>query len=121
MFKPVDTRAARHRRHRRIRVTLGGSSSRPRLSVFRSLQHIYAQVIDDVAGTTLAAASTNEPDVRGSRHGNKTDQARAIGKAIAERAKEKGISTVVFDRGGYQYHGRVKALADGAREAGLEF
>jgi large subunit ribosomal protein L18 len=120
MFKPLDTRAARQRRHRRIRVTLSGSSSRPRLNVFRSLQHIYAQVIDDASGTTLAAASTNEPETR-TTTGSKTDRARAVGKTIAERAKEKGISTVVFDRGGSLYHGRVKALADAAREAGLEF
>ena len=120
MFKPLDTRAARQRRHRRIRVTLSGTSQRPRLSVFRSLQHIYAQVIDDSTGTTLAAASTNEPSTR-SGTGAKSDRAKAVGERIAERAREKGISTVVFDRGGYMYHGRVKALADGAREAGLEF
>jgi large subunit ribosomal protein L18 len=121
MFKPLDTRAARQRRHRRIRIKLSGSTERPRLSVFRSLQHIYAQVIDDTTGTTLAAASTNEPDARGSLSGSKTDRARSVGKTIAERAKEKGIATVVFDRGGYMYHGRVKALADAAREAGLAF
>jgi large subunit ribosomal protein L18 len=121
MFKPLDTRAARARRHRRIRVALTGTEQRPRLNVFRSLQHIYCQVIDDVSGTTLAAASTNEPDVRSGQAGSKTDRARAIGRAIAERAKAKGITTVVFDRGGYLYHGRVKALADGAREGGLEF
>jgi large subunit ribosomal protein L18 len=122
MFKPLDARAARQRRHRRIRVSLVGSGERPRLNVFRSLHHIYAQVIDDATGTTLAAASTNEAEARGSLSGsNKTDRARAVGKSIAERAKEKGISTVVFDRGGYMYHGRVKALADAAREAGLEF
>src|SRR5919197_295495 len=121
MFKPVDTRAARQRRHRRIRVTLTGTSARPRLNVFRSLQHIYAQVIDDTSGTTLAAASTNEPSLRGAVSGTKTDRAKLVGRTIAERAKEKGINAVVFDRGGYLYHGRVKALADAAREAGLEF
>jgi len=121
MFRPVDTRTARQRRHRRIRVSLSGTGQRPRLNVFRSLQHIYAQVIDDTSGTTLAAASTNEADVRAGLTGTKTDRARAIGKAIAERAREKGISAVVFDRGGYLYHGRIKALADAAREAGLEF
>jgi len=121
MFKPLNTRSARHRRHRRIRVKLSGSGERPRLSVFRSLQHIYAQVIDDTSGTTLAAASTNEPTTRDSRSGSKTDQARGVGQAIAARAKEKGVSVVVFDRSGYMYHGRVKALADAAREAGLEF
>jgi len=102
-------------------VSLSGTGQRPRLNVFRSLQHIYAQVIDDTSGTTLAAASTNEADVRAGLTGTKTDRARAIGKAIAERAREKGISAVVFDRGGYLYHGRIKALADAAREAGLEF
>ena len=121
MFKPLDTRAARQRRHRRIRVTLSGTTARPRLSVFRSLQHIYAQVIDDTSGTTLVAASTNEPTTRGSMSGSKSERAKAVGKTIAERAKDKGISAVVFDRGGYMYHGRVKALADAAREAGLEF
>jgi large subunit ribosomal protein L18 len=121
MFKPLDTRAARRRRHRRIRVTLSGTVQRPRLSVFRSLQHIYAQVIDDTTGNTLAAASSNEPSARGSVSGSKSERAKAVGKVIAERAKDKGINTVVFDRGGYMYHGRVKALADAAREAGLEF
>jgi large subunit ribosomal protein L18 len=121
MFKPLDTRAARARRHRRIRVSLSGTERRPRLNVFRSLQHIYAQVIDDVTGTTLVAASTNEAEARTGPNGSKTDRARAVGKAVADRAKDKGISAVVFDRGGYRYHGRIKALADGAREAGLEF
>jgi large subunit ribosomal protein L18 len=121
MFKPIDTRVARQRRHRRIRVTLSGTQQRPRLSVFRSLHHIYAQLVDDTSGNTMAAASTNEPNARGQVTGTKTERARAVGKAIAERAREKGISAVVFDRGGYLYHGRVKALADGAREAGLEF
>lgn len=117
MFKPLDTRAARQRRHRRIRVTLSGTQNRPRLNVFRSLQHIYAQVIDDTTGTTLAAASTLGADLSGT----KTERARAVGRTIAERAQEKGISSVVFDRGGYLYHGRIQALADAAREAGLEF
>jgi large subunit ribosomal protein L18 len=120
MFKPLDTRAARQRRHRRIRVLVSGSSQRPRLNVFRSLQHIYAQVIDDTTGTTLASASTNETDTR-TLSGTKTERARAVGKTVAERAKEKGVTAVVFDRGGYLYHGRIKALADAAREAGLEF
>jgi large subunit ribosomal protein L18 len=102
-------------------VSLSGTTQRPRLNVFRSLHHIYAQVIDDTSGTTLAAASTNEADVRSDLSGNKTDRARTVGKTIAERAKEKGVTMVVFDRGGYQYHGRIKALADAAREAGLEF
>jgi large subunit ribosomal protein L18 len=121
MYKPVDTRAARQRRHRRLRVHLSGSTERPRLAVFRSLQHIYVQVIDDTSGTTLVAASTNEPAARGALAGSKTEKAQAVGRTLAERAKERGISTVVFDRGGYLYHGRVKALADAAREAGLEF
>ncbi len=121
MYKPVDTRAARQRRHRRIRVTLQGSQQRPRLNVFRSLNHIYVQVIDDTKGETLVAASTNEPALRGTATGDKTERARAVGKAIAERAKAKGVQSVVFDRGGYMYHGRVKALAEAAREAGLEF
>jgi large subunit ribosomal protein L18 len=102
-------------------VTLTGTQQRPRLNVYRSLQHIYAQVIDDASGTTLASASTNEPSVRGSLSGTKTERARTVGKAIAERARDKGISAVVFDRGGYQYHGRIKALADAAREGGLDF
>jgi large subunit ribosomal protein L18 len=121
MYKPVDTRTARQRRHRRIRVALTGTTQRPRLNVFRSLQHIYAQVIDDTSGVTLAAASTNEADARAKLSGTKTDRARAVGTSIAERAKEKGVTAVVFDRGGYLYHGRIKALADAAREAGLEF
>ena len=122
MFKPMDRRAARQKRHRRIRLSLSGTQQRPRLSVFRSLQHMYAQVIDDTSGRTLASASTNEPDLReGGAAGTKTDRARRIGRALAERAKASGIDAVIFDRGGYQYHGRVKALADGAREGGLEF
>jgi large subunit ribosomal protein L18 len=121
MFKPLDTRAARQHRHRRIRVLLRGTGERPRLNVFRSLHHIYAQVIDDITGTTLVAASTNEPEAREGASGSKVDRARSVGKTLAERAKDKGINSVVFDRGGYLYHGRVKALADAAREAGLEF
>ena len=117
MFKPLDTRAARARRHRRIRVSLSGTTQRPRLNVFRSLQHIYAQVIDDTNGNTLAAASTLGTDLSGT----KTERARFVGRTIAERAKEQGVNTVVFDRGGYLYHGRIKALADAAREAGLDF
>ena len=121
MFKPIDTRTARQRRHRRIRVTLHGNAHRPRLSVFRSLQHIYAQLVDDATGSTLVAASTLDPALREGLSGSKAERARAVGQAIAERAKDKGISSVVFDRGGYLYHGRVKALAEGARAAGLEF
>ena len=121
MYKPLDTRAARARRHRRIRVLLHGTPQRPRLSVFRSLQHIYAQLVDDATGTTLVAASTLDPALRPTLNGPKAERARAVGQAIAERAKQQGISSVVFDRGGYLYHGRVKALAEGARAAGLEF
>ena len=108
----------RLRIHKRIRRRVQGSEARPRLAVFRSVKHIYAQVIDDSKGHTVAAASSNEkPPVSG---GNLAG-AKAVGKLVAERAKEKGIKAVVFDRGGYLYHGRVKALADAAREAGLEF
>jgi large subunit ribosomal protein L18 len=104
--------------HRRIRRKVKGSGERPRLAVYRSTNHIYAQVVDDQAGKTIVSASTTEKDLRGSTGGN-IDAARRIGKAIAERALEKGIESVVFDRGGYLYHGRIKALTDAAREAGL--
>jgi large subunit ribosomal protein L18 len=104
--------------HRRIRRKVKGSGERPRLAVYRSLNHIYAQVVDDQLGKTIVSASTTEKDLRGATGGN-VDAARRIGKAIAERALEKGISNVVFDRGGYLYHGRIKALTDAAREAGL--
>ncbi|HLW77020.1 MAG TPA: 50S ribosomal protein L18 [Bryobacteraceae bacterium] len=109
----------RLRIHRRIRRKLSGSAERPRLVVFRSVKHIYAQVIDDAKGHTVAAASSNEKS--GSNNGGNVAGAKQIGKLIAERAKDKGIKAVVFDRGGYLYHGRVKALADAARAAGLEF
>ena len=108
----------RQRVHKRIRRRLSGSTERPRLAVFRSLKHIYAQVIDDTKGRTMVAASSNEKD--GANGGNLSG-AKAVGKLVAERAKASGIQTVVFDRGGYLYHGRVKALADAAREAGLQF
>jgi large subunit ribosomal protein L18 len=118
----VTRSLARIRRHRRVRRSVAGTPARPRLNVFRSTTHIYAQVIDDVAGTTLAAASDVEKAIAAGLDGkNKTERAQAVGKAVAERAKEKGITTVVFDRGGHKYHGRVKALADAAREAGLGF
>jgi len=104
--------------HRRIRRKVRGSGERPRLAVYRSTNHIYAQVVDDQLGKTIVSASTTEKDLRGSTGGN-IDAARRIGKAIAERALEKGIESVVFDRGGYLYHGRIKALTDAAREAGL--
>ncbi len=104
--------------HRRIRRKVNGSGERPRLAVYRSLNHIYAQLVDDQLGKTIVSASTTEKDLRGTTGGN-LEAARRIGKAIAERALEKGISRVVFDRGGYLYHGRIKALTDAAREAGL--
>jgi large subunit ribosomal protein L18 len=112
--------AARQKRHRRIRLHLAGASGRPRLAVFRSLKHIYAQVIDDASGRTLAAASTLEKELRGSA-GTKVEEARVVGRLLAERAKAAGVERVVFDRAGFHYHGRVKSLADAAREAGLEF
>jgi len=121
MIKQEDTRGARLKRHRRLRVKLSGTTERPRLNVYRSLQHIYAQVIDDTQGVTLASASTVDAELRGALDGAKADRASAVGRLVAQRAKAKGIDKVVFDRGGYLYHGRVKALADGAREAGLEF
>jgi len=114
--------SARIRRHARVRDRVAGTAQRPRLNVFRSLSEIYAQVIDDQQGHTLISASTIDGDLRKKIKGlKKTEQAHLIGKAIAERAKSKGINTVVFDRGGFRYSGRVKALADGAREGGLEF
>ena len=120
-IKRGDLRGRRLLRHRRVRGKVSGTPQRPRLAVFRSLQHIYAQVIDDEAGHTLAAASTVEPSLKDAATGSKTDRAKAVGRAVAERAKEKGIEAVVFDRGGFLYHGRVAALADAAREAGLKF
>ena len=109
-------------RHRRLRKTLSGTGERPRLAVFRSLNHMYAQVIDDTRGHTLAAASTMEKSVRnGSERGCDIEAAKAVGRTVAERALEKGITQVLFDRGGHLYHGKVKALADAAREAGLKF
>jgi len=113
-------REARIRRHRRVRKKVLGTAERPRLAVYRSNKHISAQIIDDSVGRTLVAASTVEPSVRGDARGN-TEGARTVGRLIAERAKAAGIDRVVFDRGGYLYHGRVAALADAAREAGLEF
>jgi large subunit ribosomal protein L18 len=109
----------RLRIHKRIRQRVAGTEERPRLAVFRSLNHIYAQVIDDGQGVTVAAAASTEKDLRGK--GGNVEGAKLIGQKVAERAKEKGITKVVFDRGGYLYHGRVKALADAARQAGLEF
>jgi large subunit ribosomal protein L18 len=112
--------ASREKRHTRIRLTLSGNTARPRLAVFRSLNQIYAQVIDDTSGRTLAAASSLEKELR-SGSGTKSDQAKQVGALIARRAKEAGVGSVVFDRSGFRYHGRVRALAEGAREAGLDF
>jgi len=113
---------ARGRRHSRVRKNLQGTSDRPRLNVFRSLSGIYVQVIDDQSGKTLISASTVDRDLREKLKGmKKADQAKVIGQTVAERAKSKGIQAVVFDRGGYRYIGRIKALADGAREGGLQF
>ena len=113
---------ARKRRHTRVRRRVSGTVERPRLNVFRSSSHIYAQVIDDTAGRTIAAASDLDAEIVAATSGqSKTERAVAVGKAVAERAKAKGVELVVFDRGGYQYHGRVRALADAAREAGLGF
>jgi large subunit ribosomal protein L18 len=108
----------RDRRHRRVRKKVTGTAERPRLAVFRSSKHIYVQAIDDLAGRTLASASTMEADVRGGATAT-VDAAKQVGKLVGERAKAAGITTVVFDRGGFKYHGRVAAVADGAREAGL--
>ena len=114
--------AARERRHSRVRKNLYGTSDRPRLNVFRSLTDIYAQVVDDKAGHTMVAASSIDQELRKKMAGkSKTDQARLVGQTLAERAIAKGIQRVIFDRGGYRYYGRVKALADGARDGGLEF
>ncbi|NWG33149.1 MAG: 50S ribosomal protein L18 [Chloroflexi bacterium] len=113
---------ARMRRHARVRKNLSGTAERPRLNVFRSLNSIYAQVIDDQSGHTLVSASTIEKELREKIKGmKKSEQAKLVGQTVAERARSKGIETVVFDRGGYRYVGRVKALADGAREGGLRF
>ena len=117
MIKRTDRKEGRAKRHRRVRVTVSGTSERPRLAVYRSLNHLYAQVIDDGAAKTMAAASTVELKTKG----NGMAEAAQVGKQIADKAKAAGVKQVVFDRGGFLYHGRVKALADAAREAGLEF
>lgn len=119
MIKRPDTNAQRLKRHKRVRGKVSGTPERPRLNVFRSGTNIYAQIIDDANGVTLASASSLEKDFEGK--GNNCEAAQKVGQAIAQRAKDKGIDTVVFDRGGYLYHGRVKALAEGAREGGLTF
>jgi len=122
MDKARAKRLARHRRHERVRKHVSGTPERPRLCVFRSLKHIQAQVIDDTSGHTLVAASTLDGEVRSQFDGkDKSAQAALVGEVIAKRALEAGITKIVFDRGGYKYHGRVKSLADAARKAGLEF
>ena len=119
MIKRPNTNAQRLKRHKRVRTKISGTPEMPRLNVFRSEANIYAQVIDDVNGVTLASASSLDKAIEG--YGGNIAAATAVGKLVAERAKAKGIETVVFDRGGYLYHGRVKALAEGAREGGLKF
>ena len=119
MINRPDTRSQRIKRHKRVRAKIAGTPERPRLNVFRSASNIYAQIIDDVTGKTLVAANSLEKDF--ACEGTKTDAAKQVGLMVAERAKAKGIDVVVFDRGGYVYHGRVPALAEGAREGGLQF
>ena len=119
MINRADTRSQRIKRHKRVRAKIAGTPERPRLNVFRSASNIYAQIIDDVTGKTLVAANSLEKDF--ACEGTKTDAAKQVGLMVAERAKAKGIEVVVFDRGGYVYHGRVQALAEGAREGGLQF
>ena len=119
MVNKADKNEARLRRHRRVRGKISGTAARPRLNVYRSLSNIYVQLIDDVAGVTLASASTTEKDF--AQYGGNVEAAKAVGKTLAERATAKGITECVFDRGGYVYHGRVAALAEAAREAGLKF
>ncbi len=121
-MKTLATTIRRERRVRRVRAKVAGTSDRPRLNVFRSNRHIFAQIIDDSKGHTLVAASTLDADVRAqAAQLKKRDEAKAVGKLLARRAAEKGLKQVVFDRGGYLYHGRIKSLAEGAREGGLEF
>ena len=118
----IHTREARYKRHRRVRLKVNGTNSKPRLCVFRSLNHIYAQVIDDSQGHTLVSASTLDADIRATANGKKkTAKSELVGSLVAKRALDMGIKQVAFDRGGYRYHGRVKALADAARQAGLKF
>ena len=121
MGKTNPAYVARQSRHMRVRKNLAGTSERPRLNIFRSLKHIYVQVIDDTQGTTLISASSLDATVAKAKSQNKTEQAKLVGKLAAERALKVGVNEVVFDRGGYKYHGRVKALAEASREAGLKF
>ena len=120
MIKKVSSNKSRQKRHYRIRNKINGTANKPRLSVFRSLNHIYAQIIDDVQGVTLVSASTMSPEF-GKKAGGNIEAAKEVGMMVAKKAAEKGITEVVFDRSGYLYHGRVAALADGAREGGLQF
>lgn len=120
MITKLDKNATRKKRHARVRAKLSGTSARPRLNVFRSSKHIYAQVIDDNNGVTLASASTLDKEINLESTGN-VEAAQKVGELVAKRAVEKGITAVVFDRGGYLYHGRIQALADAARENGLQF
>jgi large subunit ribosomal protein L18 len=122
MITKGDKNKARQKRHLRVRKKIQGTQARPRLNIFRSSKHMYAQLIDDVNGVTIAAASTQDKELKDQfENGGNTEAAQKVGVLVAQRAKEKGIDKVVFDRGGYLYHGRVQALADAAREAGLEF
>lgn len=122
MISKADKNRVRKKRHLRVRKRISGTAERPRLNVFRSGKHMYAQLIDDQKGVTLTSASTLDKELRGEvSNGGNVEAARKVGELVAKRAKEAGISTVIFDRGGYLYHGRIKALADAAREAGLEF
>lgn len=122
MIKTRNRKEHSQKRHRRIRVKLSGTTEAPRLAVYRSTKHIYAQLIDDVKGVTICSASSIDKDLKGDlAHGGNVESAKAVGEAIAKKALKKGISDVVFDRGGFLYHGRVAALADAAREAGLNF
>jgi large subunit ribosomal protein L18 len=121
MFNAKDRKLAQQRKHLRVRQHLAGAPERPRLCVYRSLRHIYAQIIDDTRGITLVAASTVEPSLKGQGATGDIEAAKKVGQAVAQKALAKGIDRVVFDRGGYIYHGRVAAVADGAREAGLKF
>ena len=122
MISTVNRKEAARKRHYRLRRKLSGDAVRPRLVVYRSVKHIYAQIIDDLAGKTLASASSVDPELKSKlSHGGNIEAAKAVGALVSKRAQEKGIQTVVFDRGGFVYHGRIAAVADGAREAGLFF
>ncbi|TLM98129.1 50S ribosomal protein L18 [bacterium] len=121
MFKQVNRKAEKQKRRLRVRKKVSGTPERPRLCIYRSLNHIYAQIIDDTQGVTLISASTMETELKGQAGGGDIGAAQAVGKVVAQKAVEKGIKQVVFDRGGNIYHGRIKALADAAREAGLDF